>query len=895
LQVIDISDPTNPAYAGSYDTPGSARGIAIAGDRAYVADGSLGGLQVIDISDPTNPVAAGAWAGPYATLGVALSGDYAYVAEGDSGLQVIDISDPTNPTSAGGYDTPHSAEAVAISGDYAYIADRMSGLQAIDISDPGNPALAGSLDTPGMASGVALTGNHAYVSDSASGLQVIAISNPMNPAPAGEHISSNDVYYLDISGDYAYVCDDWNLHIMDISNPVSPVSVASYEATSIAEGVVVSGDYAYFVSEDDGLQVIDISDPETPFLAGNCAIGDYTMDVAVSGDQAYAVNIDGLHSVDVSDPLNPAVVGSYITSGSGTAVAVSGDYAYVADYYSGVKVIDVSDPTNITLEGECNTPGAASDVAISGDFVYVADKSSGLQVIRVSIPSNPLLVASCATPGTVYSVVISGDYAFVADGSSGLQVIDISDPYDPILVGGFDTPGFAYGLTLSGDYAYVADWDGGLQIFQVFQRSFEIGSNEARSLIVDSSDDTILAARLSTAQTDSITWELSADGGSSWQEFWPGGAYQNFAVSGSDLVWRSLHVYRASHPTINPTCTDLEVEWLYGYPVIESITDIGNDQGGQLSLSWARSSHDFVGSATPIVEYAVYRKIDGNLQSPPESKAKAVCGQLSGARRNSPQTMLLYPPGDWHFLMTVPADAEDEYAVVVSTLADSTIAEGMYYTTYFVRARTATPGVYFDSYPDSGYSVDNLAPAPPPNLRMTTPDEIAWDEAPEHDFNYFSVYGSEASVLDETAVLISHTIALIMDVSEDNHLHYHVTATDFSGNEGNPSSIENTYAGLPMDEDLPAAYALRQNQPNPFKASTVIAFDLPQPGVVTLRVFDVNGRLVKNLVGGMRPAGRHSVIWDGCDEGGGEAGPGIYFARIEASGFEAITKMLITR
>ena len=99
-----------------------------------------------------------------------------------------------------------------------------------------------------------------------------------------------------------------------------------------------------------------------------------------------------------------------------------------------------------------------------------------------------------------------------------------------------------------------------------------------------------------------------------------------------------------------------------------------------------------------------------------------------GEDLDGPQNLTLYPPGEWHFIMTIPADTEDGYAAVVPTLADSTIAGGMYYTTFFVRARTAPPGVYFDSYPDSGYSMDNLAPSPPPNLSMTSATEVAWDE-----------------------------------------------------------------------------------------------------------------------------------------------------------------------
>jgi hypothetical protein len=237
--------------------------------------------------------------------------------------------------------------------------------------------------------------------------------------------------------------------------------------------------------------------------------------------------------------------------------------------------------------------------------------------------------------------------------------------------------------------------------------------------------------------------------------------------------------------------------------------------------------------------------------------------------------------------MTVPACTEDEYAVVVPTLADSTMSGGMYYTTFFVRALTDTPGIHFDSYPDSGYSVDNLAPAPPPNLRMTSATEVAWDEAPEEDFNYFTVYGSSVGDLDTTATLIVYTIGTQVDVSEYVYSYYHATATDFSGNEGDPSSVENTYAGVIQTQDLPTVYALKQNRPNPFESSTVIAFDLPVPCVVRLEVMNVQGRVVRVLTDEVWSAGRHSVVWTSENDAGEVAGPGVYFVRIQAGGFTA--------
>ena len=77
--------------------------------------------------------------------------------------------------------------------------------------------------------------------------------------------------------------------------------------------------------------------------------------------------------------------------------------------------------------------------------------------------------------------------------------------------------------------------------------------------------------------------------------------------------------------------------------------------------------------------------------------------------------------------------------------------------------------------------------------------------------------------------------------------------------------------------------------------TTVIAFDLPEPGLVTLRVFNVSGRMVMSLTDQVWPAGRHSATWTGEDATGNTVGPGIYFVRIEAGDFTDTKKMIILR
>ena len=87
---MDISDPTNPTIAGSADTPSGTNGVHVSGNYAYVTGG---GLQVVDISDPTNPKFVGA---DYTTgaYGVFVLGNYVYVANWVWNLNVLKAFEP---------------------------------------------------------------------------------------------------------------------------------------------------------------------------------------------------------------------------------------------------------------------------------------------------------------------------------------------------------------------------------------------------------------------------------------------------------------------------------------------------------------------------------------------------------------------------------------------------------------------------------------------------------------------------------------------------------------------------------------------------------------------------------------------------------------------------------
>lgn len=77
--------------------------------------------------------------------------------------------------------------------------------------------------------------------------------------------------------------------------------------------------------------------------------------------------------------------------------------------------------------------------------------------------------------------------------------------------------------------------------------------------------------------------------------------------------------------------------------------------------------------------------------------------------------------------------------------------------------------------------------------------------------------------------------------------------------------------------------------PNPVLASTRLVFTLRESAPVTLRLFDLSGRLVRTLVDGPREGGEQAAVWDGQDDEGRRVASGLYFARFEAEG-QVITK-----
>ncbi|MFA7361125.1 MAG: S8 family serine peptidase, partial [Candidatus Kapaibacterium sp.] len=90
--------------------------------------------------------------------------------------------------------------------------------------------------------------------------------------------------------------------------------------------------------------------------------------------------------------------------------------------------------------------------------------------------------------------------------------------------------------------------------------------------------------------------------------------------------------------------------------------------------------------------------------------------------------------------------------------------------------------------------------------------------------------------------------------------------------------------------DIPKEYKLFTNYPNPFNPTTEIKYDLPKSSFVKLRVYDINGRFVKELVNQVQTAGSYNARFDASG-----FSSGVYFYQLSAGDFKAQNKMLLVK
>jgi len=98
-----------------------------------------------------------------------------------------------------------------------------------------------------------------------------------------------------------------------------------------------------------------------------------------------------------------------------------------------------------------------------------------------------------------------------------------------------------------------------------------------------------------------------------------------------------------------------------------------------------------------------------------------------------------------------------------------------------------------------------------------------------------------------------------------------------------------------INETLPITYNLHNAYPNPFNPVTILRYDLPENGIVTITIYDMLGRQVKTLMDQTQDAGYRSIIWDATNDYGKPVSAGIYLYQIQAGEYMQTKKMVLLK
>jgi hypothetical protein len=319
-------------------------------------------------------------------------------------------------------------------------------------------------------------------------------------------------------------------------------------------------------------------------------------------------------------------------------------------------------------------------------------------------------------------------------------------------------------------------------------------------------------------------------------------------------------------------------------PTITSIRDARDDEGGAVAIQWTPSYLDsFPGFE--IARYSIWRRVTGSLPAAANRRVR-VTRAADGTAES------------WEEVATEPARGLGGYGATAPTLVDSVTGANPL-TTFMVLAESDAGVPFWSSAPDSGYSVDDLAPPTPTGLQGTYLNGSAllvWDACPAGDFAAFQLHrGSSLDFVPDASNRIATTAQNAWLDHPGQPRWYKLCAFDAHGNRSPfavalPNGTLDAPGGAP-----PRELALSAPAPNPLRSGTTLRLALPRDTRVALAVLDAQGRRVRALRSGALPAGEHGIAWDGRDDEGRHVAGGIYLVRLACEGRTITRRIAVVR
>ena len=544
----------------------------------------------------------------------------------------------------------------------------------------------------------------------------------------------------------------------------------------------------------------------------------------------------------------------------------------------------------VTLAQSISDIKVVPNVYGGGLYVWTDQRSGNSDVYCTSVDGSGNEIgflnggAICSAAGAQNNVVV------VSDDSGGAFVA-----WSDLRSGTFDI----YAQRITGSGGIVAGWPSAATALAVCTAA---GSQAGVSMVSDGADGAVIFWSDSRTGPRSDVYATHLTGSGNVAEGW--NAYSNTPVctadgdqnyiaavtdgaSGAVAVWLDARNGALSYSEVYAQRIERFGQLGNPEPSLVNVRDVPNDQGGKVRVSWNASYMD----AYPtygVSNYWLWRQApaalalaaarQGARMIGPDEDASAIPGRVFRAVSTTSATWY------WEYVASQVANGFSSYSLVTPTTSDS-VGGGNPSTVFMIEAR-GSGNVHWDSAPDSGYSVDNLPPALPMpfvGAYSSGAAHLHWGPNHESDLAGYRLYkgGSAGFTPGPGNLVVALPDTGYADVGAAG-FYYKLSAVDIHGNES-PFALL-TPGGTTSVGDTPVELSFTGAAPNPLRTDTTIRWALPKSESVRLDIVDPAGRLVRRLVDGVEPAGRHESFWDARDGAGQAVSSGIYFIRFEAEG-----------
>lgn len=206
---------------------------------------------------------------------------------------------------------------------------------------------------------------------------------------------------------------------------------------------------------------------------------------------------------------------------------------------------------------------------------------------------------------------------------------------------------------------------------------------------------------------------------------------------------------------------------------------------------------------------------------------------------------------------------------------------------------------FLGSAPDLG-STEFMA-GPPLGFNSIVVDSaviLTWLQVTDLNLEFYKLERATDSLFSENVIerFIPENFYTDEEIDWDIEYFYRVSAylgywTDHSETE----SIILEWLNLTDKELVPGTYIVSQNYPNPFNPSTTLRYSMSKGELVNIAVYDMSGRLVKDLLNGYQNAGYNSIQWNATNNQGQSVSAGMYICIIKIGSYNTSKKMLLLK